>query len=71
MARTRKEVNVMMDKNIHLKLMFVALSQRELNGNKRVSVSEIVNKALTEYFDNHKEEIESALDVMRKRGWDI
>lgn len=71
MARKRVQVSVMMDKDIHFKLMITALYQRMFQGNKHASASEIVNQALVEYINEHNDEIENALSEMKKRGWKV
>ena len=70
MARTREMVNISMDMKMHRKLTLISF-MKQFRFNEKLSMSEIVNKALVEYLDNHADEFTDAIEECRKRGWDL
>lgn len=68
MARKREYVNICLDRELHMKLVLISFGQKYGLGDKKASMSNIVNAAVYEYLENHSEEMEKALDEFRKRG---
>lgn len=57
-----------MDINTHFKLSVLALTKKIVMNDKSASVSKIVNEAIDEWFDNHKDEVDNILEEYKKNG---
>ena len=68
MARTRNKVVIMLDDELHRKLYNITFAQKNAHGIKRASISQLVNEAVSEYIDNHYEELNALFDVYREKG---
>ena len=58
----------MLDDELYRKIYNISYVQKHVYGIKSASMSSIVNKALQEYIDNHKEELNALFDVYREKG---
>jgi len=56
-----------MDKEVRHKLLIIHTVRKRFF-EKETTISGIVNQALTEYFENHKDEINKMMDEYQKQG---
>lgn len=68
MARTRNRTQIMLDDELYFKIYNISYAQKHAHGIKNASMSSIVNNALREYIENHKEELNALFDEYRKKG---
>ena len=69
MERKMEQFTVIMDINVHSKLMLISLAYRF--GNKNLTASQIIRDAVDEYLKNHPELEENAREEFAKRGWKV
>ena len=66
-SETRTTVGFSLDKQLVHKLQVIYTVDKYFFGNK-TTLSGIIDKALTEYFDNHAEEIQKMMDEYHEKG---
>ena len=71
MARKKSPTQIMLDDELYMKLYNISFAQKKLKGNKQASMSSIIDKAIREYFANHKEELNALFDEYREKGVNI
>lgn len=71
MAKTRNRTQIMLDDELYRKLHNICFAQKNALGIKNASVSKIINTAVTEYINNHYEELNSLFDTYRREGGHI
>lgn len=64
----KNKYGISMDINTHFKLSVLALTKKIVMNDKSASVSKIVNEAIDEWFDNHKDEVDNILEEYKKNG---
>lgn len=62
MARKKENVTVAMDRDMHTKLFMISFVRKCKFGDKKATMSKIINDALNEYFNNHKEDVDKAME---------
>ena len=62
--RNKEKVMVSMDRDMHTKLILISYVQKYRFGDQKASMSHIVIDALNEYFVNHKEDLDQALNLI-------
>lgn len=65
-VKTRENVTISMDKKMHDKLTLIAFVRNYRNVGEKISMSEIINQALIEYFDRHESEFAETMDEIKK-----
>ena len=65
-TKTRMNVTVSMDKKMHDKLILISFVCNYRNVGEKISMSEIINHALVEYFDRHENEFAETMDEINK-----
>ena len=66
--RTRNRTSIMLEDELYRKIYNISYAQKNAHGIKSASMSSIVNKAIEEYIENHKEELNALFDVYREKG---
>ena len=64
----KKTICFSIDRDIVKKLKTIHMVDRIFFDHKETTLSGIVEKALTEYFENHKEEINKMMDDYHEQG---
>lgn len=60
--------SLMIEQPLHTKLSQYSAIRKMFFGEKDMSMSNIVNAALKEYFDNHSEEINKIMEEYHAKG---
>lgn len=70
MPRKKRNVTVCMDMELHRKLSLLSFAYQYGTGNKKMSMSEIIDIALHEYFTTHEHELNEAVEACKgKYEW--
>jgi len=69
MSAKRSTFTISMEHELHYKLAVMALVKRMFMNDKKASISQFVHEAVTEWLENHKEEVDEIIKINNENGW--